>query len=96
VGSFALPTRPLRAWGKHLVRWQASSLSRRTAPEFIQEITVLDKTEDAGKAGRWPRPRPACKKISRQQSSQIWSIFKGPESLASQIAAAGTNCMRRN
>ncbi len=29
-------------------------------------------TEGAGKAGRWPRPWPACRKESRRQSPQVW------------------------
>jgi hypothetical protein len=28
--------------------------------------------EGAGKAGRWPRPWPACKTKSRRQSPQVW------------------------
>ncbi len=29
-------------------------------------------TEGAGKAGRWPRPWPACRKECRRQSPQVW------------------------
>ena len=35
------------------------------------------KQEGAGKAGRWPRPWPACKKVSRRQSPQVWPESPG-------------------
>ncbi|MGJ5181787.1 hypothetical protein ACQR16_34440, partial [Bradyrhizobium oligotrophicum] len=38
------------------------AISRRPAPELCAILTALFQTEGAGKAGRWPRPWPACGK----------------------------------
>jgi hypothetical protein len=50
---------------REIARRHASSLSRRIAPEFVQEFTALIKHKGAGKAGRWPRPWPPCEQKAR-------------------------------
>ena len=40
-------------------------------PSFRIRFALITK-EGAGKAGRWPRPWPACSKKSRRQSPQVW------------------------
>ncbi len=53
--------------------WPNAQL-RGLAARFASELcwsTALAKRKGAGKAGRWPRPWPACRKKSRRQSPQV-------------------------
>jgi len=46
----------------HSICGHTLAISRRLAPELFRHLTALFLTEGAGKAGRWPRPWPACGK----------------------------------
>src|SRR5690349_22910715 len=53
----------------------ASHLRLRSRGAFrpgFQDVIALLRSEGAGKAGRWPRPWPACRKKCRRQSPQVW------------------------
>ena len=47
------------------------------ASELCGNIALFD-SEGAGKAGRWPRPWPACRKKCRRQVPQVWPNTPGP------------------
>jgi hypothetical protein len=50
---------------------------RPVSPGLFEISSPSLRREGAGKAGRWPRPWPACDKKSRRQSPQVWPDTSG-------------------
>ncbi len=82
---------------KQHLKMSARILAARSRVRALRLASPPHHVEGAGKAGRWPRPWPACSKKSRRQSPQVWPKTPGPPCANGfnglYVISPGTGCL---